>query len=167
MHTLLNLRGSIPSLIHIPDGKLQDVDVLDVLIPEVGAIYVKDRGHMDFERWHALPQTLAFFVTRAKSNLDARRVYSAATDRATGIICDQTISFTATTAVIITRCTCGASASRNPNPARRWCSAPTTSRCRQRSSARSTRAAGRWGYYSSGSNSIFVSSSSSARRRMR
>lgn len=91
MHTLLDLRGSIPSFIHISDGKLHDVNVLDVLIPEVGAIYVMDRGYLDFERLYALHQALAFFVTRAKSNLDARRVYSAATDRATGIICDQTI----------------------------------------------------------------------------
>ena len=92
MHTLLDLRGSIPSFIHISDGKLHDVNVLDVLIPEAGAIYVMDRGYLDFERLYTLHQALAFFVTRAKSNLDARRVYSAATDRATGIICDQTIT---------------------------------------------------------------------------
>ncbi len=92
MHTRLDLRGSIPSFIHISDGTLQDVNVLDVLIPEVGAIYVMDRGYLDVERLYALPQALAFFVTRAQSNLDARRVYSAVTDRATGIICDQTIT---------------------------------------------------------------------------
>jgi hypothetical protein len=93
MHTLLDLRGAIPSFIHISDGKLHDVNVLDALIPEAGAIYVMDRGYMDFERLHALHQAGAFFVTRAKSNLNARRVYSAATDRSgTGIICDQTIA---------------------------------------------------------------------------
>lgn len=92
MHTLLDLRDSIPSFIHISDSKLQDVNVLDVLIPEVGAIYVMDRGYRDFERLYALHQALAFFVTRAKSNLAARCVYLAATDRATGIICDQTIT---------------------------------------------------------------------------
>ena len=92
MHTLLNLRGAIPSFLHISDGKLHDVNVLDLLIPEAGAIYVMDRGYLDFERLHVLHQAGAFFVTRAKSNLDARRLYSAPTDRASGIICDQTIA---------------------------------------------------------------------------
>jgi hypothetical protein len=92
MHTLLDLRGSIPSFIHISDGKLHDVNVLDVLVPEAGAIYVMDRGYVDFARLHAMHLAQAFFVTRAKSNMDARRVYSAATDRSTGIICDQTIA---------------------------------------------------------------------------
>ena len=92
MHTLLDLRGAIPSFLHISDGKLHDVNVLDLLIPEAGAIYVMDRGYVDFERLHVLHQAGAFFVTRAKSNLDARRLYSAPTDRASGIICDQTIA---------------------------------------------------------------------------
>ena len=92
MHTLLDLRGAIPSFIHISDGKLHDVNVLDLLIPEAGAIYVMDRGYVDFERLHVLHQAGAFFVTRAKSNLDARRLYSAPSDRTTGIICDQTIA---------------------------------------------------------------------------
>jgi len=92
MHTLLDLRGNIPSFIHISDGKLHDVNVLDVLAPEAGAIYVMDRGYLDFGRLHGLHQARAFFVTRAKSNMDARRIYSATTDRNTGIICDQTIA---------------------------------------------------------------------------
>jgi len=92
MHTLLDLRGAIPSFLHISDGKLHDVNVLDLLIPEAGAIYVMDRGYLDFERLHVLHQAGAFFVTRAKSNLDARRLYSAPTDRASGIICDQTVA---------------------------------------------------------------------------
>ena len=92
MHTLLDLRGAIPSFLHISDGKLHDVNVLDLLIPEAGAIYVMDRGYVDFERLHLLHQAGAFFVTRSKSNLDARRLYSAPTDRASGIICDQTIA---------------------------------------------------------------------------
>ncbi len=91
LHTLLDLRGSIPSFIHISDGKLHDVNVLDHLIPEAGAFYIMDRGYLDFERLYALAQTGAFFVTRAKSNMDARRLYSAPTDRSTGLICDQTI----------------------------------------------------------------------------
>lgn len=92
MHTLLDLRGNIPSFIHVSDGKLHDVNVLDVLVPEAGAIYVMDRGYLDFARLHTLHQACAFFVTRAKSNLNARRIYSAITDRDTGIICDQTIA---------------------------------------------------------------------------
>jgi hypothetical protein len=92
MHTLLDLRGNIPSFIHISDGKLHDVHALDMLLPEPGAIYVMDRGYIDFARLHALHQAGAFFVTRAKSNLDAHRVYSAATDRTSGVIADQTIA---------------------------------------------------------------------------
>ena len=91
MHTLLDLRGNIPSFIHISDGKLHDVNVLDLLVAEPGAIYVMDRGYVDFSRLYALHQVGAFFVTRAKSNMDAARVYSAASDRENGIICDQTI----------------------------------------------------------------------------
>jgi len=92
MHTLLDLRGAIPSFIHISDGKLNDVNVLDLLVPEPGAFYVMDRGHLDFERLYTLHQTGRFFVTRAKSNLDAHRVYSAPTDRATGVMCDQSVT---------------------------------------------------------------------------
>jgi hypothetical protein len=92
MHTLLDLRGNIPSFIHISDGKLHDVNVLDIMIPEPAAIYVMDRAYLDFERLFGLHQAGAFFVTRAKSNSDLRRVYSAPSDRAQGIICDQTVA---------------------------------------------------------------------------
>ena len=92
MHTLLDLRGSIPSFIHVSDGKMHDVRALDLLIPEAGAIYVMDRAYVDFARLHRLHLAGAFFVTRAKSNLDAHRMYSAQTDRSIGIICDQTIA---------------------------------------------------------------------------
>ena len=92
MHTLLDLRGNIPSFVHISNGKLHDVHALDLLNPEAGAIYVMDRGYIDFAHLYVLHQAGAFFVTRAKSNLDAHRVYSAPTDRATGIIADQTIA---------------------------------------------------------------------------
>jgi hypothetical protein len=92
LHTLLDLHGNIPSFIHISDGKMHDVHALDMLLPEPGAIYVMDRGYVDFVRLHALHQAGAFFVTRAKSNLDAHRVYSAPVDRTTGLICDQTIA---------------------------------------------------------------------------
>jgi transposase len=92
MHTLLDLRGNIPSFIHVSDGKLHDVHALDLLIPEAGAIYVMDRGYVDFARLHGLHQAGAFFVTRAKANMSAHRLYSAPADRTTGIICDQTIA---------------------------------------------------------------------------
>ena len=91
LHTLLDLRGSIPTFIHISDGKLHDVNVLDLLIPEPGAFYVMDRAYVDFERLYALSQAGSFFVTRAKKNINARRLYSAPTDRASGVICDQKI----------------------------------------------------------------------------
>ena len=91
LHTLLDLRGAIPTFIHISDGKLHDVNVLDMLTFEAGALYVMDRGYVDFERLYAMHQSGAFFVTRAKAGMDARRVYSAATDRATGVICDQRV----------------------------------------------------------------------------
>ena len=92
MHTLLDLRGSIPAFIHLSDGKMHDVNVLDILPIEAGAFYVMDRGYLDFQRLYALHQAGAFFVTRAKSNMSARRVYSASTDRSTGVICDQSIA---------------------------------------------------------------------------
>jgi len=92
MHTLLDLRGNIPSFIHVSDGKLHDVNVLDLLVPEPGAFYVMDRGYIDYARLYVLHQAAAFFVTRAKANLDARRVYSALADRSSGVICDQTIA---------------------------------------------------------------------------
>ncbi|NHN38315.1 IS4 family transposase [Pseudomaricurvus alcaniphilus] len=92
MHTLLDLRGNIPSFIHVSDGKLHDVNVLDLIIPEPSAIYVMDRAYVDFERLFALHQSGAYFITRAKSNADFRRVYSAPSDREEGIICDQTVA---------------------------------------------------------------------------
>ena len=92
LHTLLDLRGAIPSFIHISDGKMHDVNVLDLLLPEAGAFYVMDRGYLDFARLYALDQAGSFFVTRAKRNMNARRVYSAPVDRSTGLICDQRIA---------------------------------------------------------------------------
>jgi hypothetical protein len=92
LHTLLDLRGAIPAFIHISDGKMHDVNVLDILALEAGAFYVMDRGYLDFARLYRVHQAGAFFVTRAKSNMNARRVYSAPTDRSTGIMCDQVIA---------------------------------------------------------------------------
>jgi Domain of unknown function (DUF4372)/Transposase DDE domain len=92
LHTLLDLRGNIPAFIHISDGKMGDVNVLDILPIEAGAFYVMDRGYLDFSRLFALHQAGAFFVTRAKRGMDARRVYSMPSERDTGIICDQRIA---------------------------------------------------------------------------
>ena len=92
MHTLLDLRGAIPAFIHISDGKMGDVNVLDILPIEAGAFYVMDRGYLDFARLYKLHQAAAFFVTRAKRGMNARRVYSAKTDRTTGVMCDQSIA---------------------------------------------------------------------------
>lgn len=94
LHTLLDLRGAIPAFIFISDGKLHDVNVLDILLPEPGAFYVMDRGYLDFDRLHALHQAGAFFVTRAKSNFKFKRIYSYSVDRTTGLICDQLIELT-------------------------------------------------------------------------
>lgn len=93
MHTLLDLRGAIPAFIHISDGKMHDVNVLDILPIEAGAFYVMDRGYLDLQRLYGLHQAGAFFVTRAKRNMSARRVYSALTERSSGVICDQSIAF--------------------------------------------------------------------------
>jgi Domain of unknown function (DUF4372)/Transposase DDE domain len=92
MHTLLDLRGNIPAFIHVSDGKMHDVNALDILPIEAGAFYVMDRGYLDFTRLYRMHQAGAFFVTRSKRGMDARRVYSAAIDRATGVICDQSIA---------------------------------------------------------------------------
>lgn len=91
MHTLLDLRGNIPGFIHISEGKLHDVNVLDLFIPEPGALYIMDRAYTDFSRLYLLDQGSAFFVTRAKKNIKWKRLKSNPVDRTTGIICDQTI----------------------------------------------------------------------------
>jgi hypothetical protein len=94
LHTLLDLRGNIPTFIHISDGKMHEVNILDHLVPEPGAFYVMDRGFMDFERRYRFNEAGSFFVTRGKSNLRAQRQYSHPVDRSTGLICDQTVVLT-------------------------------------------------------------------------
>jgi len=94
MHTLLNLRGSIPEFIRITAGKVHDVNILDELFPEPGSLYIMDRGYTDFARLYILTRCLAFFIIRAKSNLDFRRISSNPIDRSTGLLCDQTIVLT-------------------------------------------------------------------------
>ena len=94
LHTLLDLRGNIPTFIHISDGKMHEVNVLDQLLPEPGAFYLMDRGFLDFERLFRFHEAGSFFVTRGKSNLKAQRRYSHPVDRTTGLVCDQTIVLT-------------------------------------------------------------------------
>jgi hypothetical protein len=94
LHTLLDLRGNIPTFIHISDGKLHEINILDVVPMEPGAFYVMDRGYLDFARLYTISQISAFFVIRGKSNLKCRRVYSHPVDRSTGVICDQSVMLT-------------------------------------------------------------------------
>jgi hypothetical protein len=91
MHTLLDLRGNIPSFIEITEGTLHDVNILDILVPEPGSFYIMDRGYLDFERLYIFTQLLAFFVTRTKKNNKFRRIYSHLVDRTDGLRCDQTV----------------------------------------------------------------------------
>ncbi|MBU1299447.1 MAG: IS4 family transposase [Bacteroidetes bacterium] len=94
LHTLLDLRGNIPTFIWITEGKVHDVNILDELIPEPGAFYVMDRAYLDFQRLYTLNQCLAFFVIRSKRNTKFRRLYSRKIDKSTGLRCDQTIVLT-------------------------------------------------------------------------
>ena len=91
LHTLLDLRGSIPSVIIVTDGKVHDVNILDQLVFEPGAFYIMDRGYVDFERLRGIGQAGAFIVTRAKKNFDCRRLYSRPVDKSTGLRCDQSV----------------------------------------------------------------------------
>jgi len=94
LHTLLDLRGSIPSFISITDGKVHDVNVLDILVPEPGSVYIMDRGYFDFQRLYLLNQYMAYFIIRSKRNTQFRRLYSHEIDKSTGLRCDQTILLT-------------------------------------------------------------------------
>jgi len=94
LHTLLDLRGNIPTFIHISDGKLHDVNILDILLPEPGAFYIMDRGYLDSQRLFTLHIAGAFFVIRAKSNTQYRRLYSRPVDKSLGLLCDQTVMLT-------------------------------------------------------------------------
>jgi transposase len=91
MHTLMDLKGSIPTFIRITDGKVHDVNILDDIVLESGAIYVMDRGYLDFARLFTFTQNLSTFITRAKINFDYRRIYYRKVDKTTGLRCDQTI----------------------------------------------------------------------------
>jgi hypothetical protein len=94
MHTQIDLRGNIPSFIDVSDGKMHEVNVLDLIIPEPGSFTVMDRGFLDFERLYRLTQAGAFFIIRPKSNTLFKRVYSRPVDKTTGLRCDQTVRLT-------------------------------------------------------------------------
>jgi hypothetical protein len=94
LHTLLDLRGPIPAFIRITDGRVHDVNVLDLLLPEAGAFYIMNRGYIHFARLYLLHQDQAFFVIRARRNTQYRRLYSHPIDKSTGLLCDQTIVLT-------------------------------------------------------------------------
>lgn len=91
LHTLLDLRGNIPSFVSITDAKVHDVNILDQLIPEPGAIYVMDRAYLDFARLNELNREASYFILRAKRNTQLKRIYSAPVDKSTGVFCDQTV----------------------------------------------------------------------------
>ena len=94
LHTLLDIRGNIPTFIHITDGKVHDVNVLDLFVFEPGSFYIMDRAYLDFSRLYSMNEQRSFFVLRAKSNLKFRRIYSHPIDKSTGLKCDQTIVVT-------------------------------------------------------------------------
>ena len=94
LHTLLNLRGNIPSFLHVSEASVHDVNILDCILPEPGSVYIMDRAYVNFERLYSLTQVFAYFVTRAKSNLQFKRLYSRAVDKTLGTVCDQTIQLT-------------------------------------------------------------------------
>jgi hypothetical protein len=125
LHTLLDLRGAIPAFLYISGGRLNEINVLDFLPIEAGSFYVMDRGYLDFRRLFAMYQADAFFVTRARSAMDARRVYSDVADRNRGVICDQRVMFNGRSTSKkypeqIRRIRF--KASKIPTPERRWCS---------------------------------------------
>jgi hypothetical protein len=91
LHTLLDLKGNIPSFIAITEGRVHEVNILDELIPEAGAIYIMDRGYFDFQRLYTLHQYSSFFVVRAKASISLRRLYSMAVDKSCGLRCDQIV----------------------------------------------------------------------------
>ena len=97
LHTLLDLQGPIPTIVHMTSGRVHDVNILDFLLPEPGAYYIMGRGYIDYTRLHVVDQAKAFFVIRAKKNLQFRRVYSRPVDKTTGLRCDQTVALTGVT----------------------------------------------------------------------
>ena len=168
LHTLLDLRGNIPTFIHISDGKMHEVNILDQLLPELGAFYIMDRGFLDFERLYRFHEAGSFFVTRGKSNLKVQRRYSHPVDRATGLICDQTVFLTGFYSRHGLRSAAATHSLQGPRDRQDAdLSRPTTSPCRRSRSPSFTAAVGKSSCSSNGSSSIFGSKPSSVLRRMR
>jgi hypothetical protein len=161
MHTLLDLRGNIPSFIHVSNGKMHDVRALDMLVPEAGAIYVMDRAYVDFARLHALHQIGAFFVTRAKSNLRAHRPIGSR-----GLSPTRRSRWMEPAPGTSAPSTSAAFASRTRKRAGHWCFSPIRRACRRRPYVTYTRLVGRSNFSSSGSSSTCGSSASMAPRKM-
>jgi len=101
LHTLMDLRGNIPTFIEITDGKVHDVNILDQIVFEAGAFYVMDKGYYDFERLYQINQAKAYYIIRAKKNLQCRRIYSRPIDKSTGLRCDQIIKLTGTNSDLV------------------------------------------------------------------
>ena len=167
MHTLLDLHGNIPTFIRITDGTVHDVNILDEILPEVGAFYVLDRGYLDFERLFVFTLCSAFFVVRTKQNVLLQRRYSRPVDKTLGVRSDHTVILTTLE-----------SAKVYPDPLRRVSYfdadthkrlkfSPTTSHFRPSPSPRSTSRAGRWNCSSNGSSSTCGSRRSTAPARTR
>jgi hypothetical protein len=154
MHTLLDLRGNIPTFIGITDGKVPDVTMLDEILPEAGAFYVMDRGYVDFGRLYVFTLSAAFFVTRTKKNVLLQRRYSHEVDKSTGVHSDHTVVLTAIPSIKACPIHCAAS----PMLTRKRISgsgfSPTTLCCPHLPLPGSTSRAGRWNCFSNGSNSI-------------
>lgn len=162
LHTLLDLRGNIPSFLHVSDGKLHDVNVLDLLLPEPGAFYIMDRGYIDFQRLYRLHEAKSFFVTRAKSNLKAQRRYSHPVDRSTGLICDQTIVLTGFYSRQDFDTPLRRVRFKDPDTGKRLVFLTNNFILRRSPSPSFIVAGGKSSCFSNGSSSIFVSKSSSA-----
>ncbi len=166
MHTLLDLRGPIPSFIHVSNGKMGDARALDLITPEAGAIYVMDRGYLDFRRLHTLHAASAFFVTRAKRNMTitgaipGRRTKR----RASSLTRQSRLMVSMRTRTILN--ICGEFVTATRRRARSSSSSPTISRCRPRPSPPFTKSAGTSNCFSSGSSRTSASNISSARPRM-
>lgn len=167
MHTLLDLRGPIPSFIHISNGKMGDALALDLITPETGAIYVMDRGYVDFRRLHAFHVAHAFFVTRTKSNMKYHRVYSWPVEKSKGIMADQTVAldgfYTSKDYPEHLR----RISFRDPDTGKRLVFMTTTLHCLQKPSQRFTKSAGKWSCFSNGSNKTCASNISMVHLRMR
>jgi len=164
LHTLLDLRGSIPTFIRISNGRVHDVKILDEILPEAGSFYVMDRGYLDFKRLYVFVLASAFFVTRTKKNVKFRRRRSLAVVPDTGVISDHIVVLANYESAVD-----------YPDPLRRvfviriqasgWHSSPTISTFRRSRSPSSTTRGGEWNSFSNGSSSIFGSRHSSAKPR--